>query len=240
MLQTEERKVVAEAVVKASAGKVPVVVQVGAADTQTTVELAKHAEEIGAYAVASLTPYYYKHGEKAVVKHFEAVSKAVNIPVLAYNIPQFTGNKLSPSTVASMAKSGTVSGIKDSSGDLVHLQDLVDAVPDDFVVMNGTEEYGLYAIMSGADGLVSGGSSALPEIFRRLVAAERGGRHAEAIEAQADVLRFKELVKAGPVSAYYSILKERGIDCGAPRPPFLPLDESDARKVAAGLEKFSL
>ncbi len=70
MLSLEERKVVAETVVKGAGGKVPVVVQVGCADTASSVELARHAERVGAEAVASLTPYYYKPGEKAVVRHF--------------------------------------------------------------------------------------------------------------------------------------------------------------------------
>ena len=99
----------------------------------------------------------------------------MDIPVFAYNIPQFTGNNLAPAAVASLAKAGVISGIKDSSRDFLQLVDVIDSVPDDFVVMNGTEEYGLFAIMSGADGLVSGGASALPELFKKLVLSEWKG-----------------------------------------------------------------
>lgn len=240
MLRAEERKRVAETVVSSAAGKVPVVVQVGCADTASTVELARHAERIGADAVASLTPYYYKPGEPAVVKHFEAVSRSVSIPLLAYNIPQFTGNGLQAATVASMAKAGTIAGIKDSSRDLLQLLDLLDAVPDEFVVMNGTEEYALFAIMSGADGLVSGGASALPELFESLVSAQRKGDYGAALEAQRTVLKAKDLVKPGPISAYYAILKERGIDCGAPRAPFLRMEEGQAQKIIHGLKGLGL
>jgi 4-hydroxy-tetrahydrodipicolinate synthase len=240
MLRVDERKEVAEAVVKAAAGKIPVVVQVGCADTASTVELARHAEKVGADAVASLTPYYYKPGEAAIVKHFEIISKSVGIPLFAYNIPQFTGNNLAAGTVASMAKSGIISGIKDSSRDLLQLQDLLDAVHDDFVVMNGTEEYGMYALMSGADGLVSGGASALPELFRSLVASVRKGDYRAAIAAHRQVLAVKDLVRAGPISAYYAILKERGVDCGVPRTPFLPFEASQTGKVVEGLEELGL
>jgi 4-hydroxy-tetrahydrodipicolinate synthase len=240
MLKVDERKRIAETVVNSAAGKIPVVVQVGCADTASTIELAKHAEKVGAYAVASLTPYYYKPGEAAVVRHFEAVSKSTGIPLLAYNIPQFTGNNLAPGTVASMAKSGVIAGIKDSSRDLLHLQDLIDAVPDGFVVMNGTEEYGLHAIMSGASGLVSGGASALPELFKSLVAAQRNGDYKAAMAAQRTVLKFKDLVKAGPISAYYAILRARGVECGEPRPPFLPLGDAQAKAVVSGLKGLNL
>jgi 4-hydroxy-tetrahydrodipicolinate synthase len=240
MLRLEERKVVAETVVNAAAGKVPVVVQVGSADTASTVQLAKHAERVGADAVASLTPYYYKPSEKAVVKHFEAISATLSIPLFAYNIPQFTGNNLQAGTVAAMAETGTIRGIKDSSRDLLQLIDLIRAVPDDFVVMNGTEEYGLFAIMSGADGLVSGGASAVPEVFKSLVVAQRKGDYEEARAAQKKVQGYKELVKPTPVAAYYEILKSRGLDCGKPRQPFLPLERKDADRVIQGLRRLGV
>jgi len=240
MLRLEERKSMAETAVEASAEKVPVVVQVGCADTASTVELAKHAESAGADAVASLTPYYYKPGEKAIMKHFEAIAKSVGIPVFAYNIPQFTGNNLQASAVAAMAKDGTLAGIKDSSRDILQLLDLLQAVPDEFVVMNGTEEYGLFAMMSGADGLVSGGASALPEIFNSLIAAQRKGDYKAALAAQKTVQKFKELVKPTPISAYYEIVRERGIDCGKPRAPFLPMDRAEAERMIKGLRGLGL
>jgi 4-hydroxy-tetrahydrodipicolinate synthase len=240
MLSVEERKLVAETVVAVVAHRIPVVVQVGSADTASTVELAKHAERTGADAVASLTPYYYKPGEVAIAKHFGAVSSSVGIPVFAYNIPQFTGNNLQPSTVAEMARKGTLAGVKDSSRDLLQLLDLIAEVPEDFVVMNGTEEYGLFAIMSGADGLVSGGASALPELFRSLVLAQRRGDHAAALAAQNAVHEFKGLVRRAPIASYYAILEARGIDCGKPRAPFLPVEKADEDRIVAGLKRLKL
>ena len=240
MLSLPERELVAETVVKAAKRNVPVVVQVGCADTESTIELAKHAEKTGADAVASLTPFYYKPGDKAVFKHFEAIKEAVSIPLLAYNIPQFTGNNLLPATVALMARDGTIHGIKDSSQNLLQLEDLIGTVPEDFVVMNGTEEYGLFAIMAGADGLVSGGASALPELFKSVVAAERKGDHKAAIVAQKTILKVKELTKPSPISAYYTILRERGMDCGSPRAPFLPLEEDNAKRTINGLNELGL
>ena len=240
MLSLPERKLVAETVVETARGKVPVVVQVGCADTGSTIELAKHAEKTGADAIASLTPFYYKPGDKAVFKHFEAIKGAVSIPLLAYNIPQFTGNNLLPATVALMARDGTIQGIKDSSQNLLQLEDLIEAVPEDFVVMNGTEEYGLFAIMTGADGLVSGGASALPELFKSMVAAEKKGDHGAAIAAQKTVLKVKELTMPSPIASYYAILRERGIDCGTPRAPFLPLEGAIADRAIKGLKELGL
>lgn len=240
MMSLAERELVAETVIEAAGKKVPVVVQVGCADTASTVTLAKHAERAGAYAVASLTPYYYKPGVKATLKHFAAISNAVSIPVFAYNIPQFTGNNLMPAEVAELAKSEAVSGIKDSSRDFLQLLDLISAVPDDFVVMNGIEEYGLFAMMSGADGLVSGGASALPELMKSMVEAHRKGDRQSALAAQRKVQEVKELVRSGPIAAYYEIIRARGIDCGVPRPPFVPMSRDDAAKAVAGLGRLGI
>ncbi|MDG6912798.1 MAG: dihydrodipicolinate synthase family protein [Nitrososphaerota archaeon] len=240
MLTVEERKSVAEAVIATARKKVPVVVQVGAADTASAVELAKHAEDAGAYAVASLTPYYYRPGDRAVAKHFEALAQAVDMPVLAYNIPQLTGNNLQAKTVAELAKRGIISGLKDSSRDFLHLLELMDAVPDRFPVMNGTEEYGLFAINSGASGLVSGGACALPELLASMFSAVRKGDHAAALAAQNQVRAFKGLVKQNQISAYYEILRARGMDCGSPRRPLLPLDKVEAKRITDGLRALGL
>jgi 4-hydroxy-tetrahydrodipicolinate synthase len=192
MLGLEERKQVAEAVLKEASGRVPVVVQVGRADTHSTIELAKHAEKHGAEAIASLTPYYYKPGELAVQKHFEAISRSAGIPLFAYNIPQFTGNNLKPATVAALAKAGTIAGIKDSARDILQLLELLGLILDGFVVMNGTEEYGLFAMMMGGDGLVSGGANAFPEIYVALVTAVRARDYQGAVDAQQRILQFKD------------------------------------------------
>ena len=160
LLSSKERKGIAETVLSEAGSKVPVVVQVGCADTGSTVELARHAEKAGAYAVASLTPFYYKPGDVAIAKHFETVAKSIGIPLLAYNIPQFTGNNLLPGAIAGLARRGVISGVKDSSRNVIQLLDLLNAVPESFVVMNGTEEYALFAMMMGGDGIVSGAANA--------------------------------------------------------------------------------
>ncbi len=233
MLKLEERKAIAEVVVDDTKGKVPVVVQVGCADTQSTVELAKHAEKAGADAVASLTPYYYKPGDQATVKHFEKVASSISIPLLAYNIPQLTGNVLKPGIVADLGKRRVISGVKDSTRDILHLIDLLGAVPQDMVVMNGTEEYALFALMSGADGVVSGGANVFPELFKSMVALHEKGDYRGALAAQRTIQHFKDIVADGPISAYYELLRERGVDCGRPRAPFLPTDK------VAGAEQLS-
>jgi len=235
LLSIRERKLIAETVLEKSSVRIPVVVQVGAADTASSVDLAIHAEEHGAYAVASLTPYYYKPGDLSMVKHFETISRAVGVPLLAYNIPHFTGNNLRPALVAELGKKGTLAGIKDSTRDVLQLLELLGLVPEDFVVMNGTEEYAMFAMMMGGQGLVSGGANAFPELFVSLVRAVQNKNYKDAIDYQRKVIQFKDAVSGGPIPSYYEILRRRGIDCGQPRPPFLPLNREDMERIATRL-----
>ena len=240
LLQAEERKRVAEVVVREAAGRVPVIVQVGSADTSSTVELARHAEKVGADAVASLTPYYYRPGDNAVVSHFEKICNSISIPLFAYNIPQFTGNNLRPSLVAGMARKGTIKGIKDSSRDFLQLLDIIQGSPEGFTVVNGTEEYALYGLMAGTAGQVSGKANAFPELLRSLVAAFNSEDYESALEAQRLVTEVRNLLGERAISSYYEVLKQRGIDCGKPRGPFLPLDKAEQKRIKAGLTKLGL
>ncbi len=237
LLSVEERKMIAETVIKESSGSLPVVVQVGCADTQTTIELARHAERAGADAVASLTPYYYRLGDDAVRKHFESVSEALTIPLFAYNIPQFTGNNLRPEMVADLARRGTVAGVKDSSRDVLQLLDLIGRAPKGFVVMNGTEEYGLFSLMMGGSGLISGGANVAPGLFTSLVSAHSKGDLKAAVEHQQRVLDLRDAVREWPIPAYYEILRSRGVDCGSPRAPFQPIRKNERDVLLAGLAK---
>ncbi len=114
-LTGEERKRFAKEVVRIVAGRVPLVVGVGAAGTKEMVELARHAEGAGADAVLVVSPFYWKVGEEALFKHFATVAESVGIPVVIYNLPMLTGIDLSPSLIARIAEEcPNAVGLKDT------------------------------------------------------------------------------------------------------------------------------
>jgi 2-dehydro-3-deoxy-D-pentonate aldolase len=114
-LTGDERKRFAEEVVRIVAGRVPLVIGVGAAGTKEMVELALHAESVGADAVLVVSPFYWKVGEEALFRHFATVAESVGIPVVIYNLPMLTGVDLSPSLVARTAdECPNAVGIKDT------------------------------------------------------------------------------------------------------------------------------
>ena len=130
-----ERRRLAEEVARIIAGRVPLVVGVGAAGTREAVELARHAESIGANGVLVVSPFYWKVGEEALFLHFTAVAESVRIPTLVYNFPMLTGMDLSPTLVARLAaECPGIVGIKDTVTEYVHtvnvLREAKEARPD--------------------------------------------------------------------------------------------------------------
>ena len=196
-LTSEERRRFAEEVVRMVGGRVPVVVGVGTSGTRETVELARHAESVGADAVLVVSPFYWTVGEEALFTHFATVAKSVGIPVLVYNLPMLTGIDLSPSLVARVAdECPNVVGIKDTVTVYAHtvgvLQE-VKAERPDFAVLSGWEDLILPSLLAGADGSICAFANVAPELFVDLVGSARNGDLDRAAELHRRVLKLVTL-----------------------------------------------
>lgn len=230
LMRPEERKLVAEKVAEHS-GDRKVVVHVGAPDTLTAVELARHAEEVGAHAVASVPPYYYRHQEEAVVRYFEELAASVGIPVYAYNNPPRVGYPITPELAVKLKQVGVV-GVKDSSFDVLTYIDYKLVAGDDFDVVVGTEALMLPTYVLGARAFIPGMSNYLPELVYELFNALESGDLAKARELQMRVVEIRRRVHSlgSPIALTYLVLEARGLRAGGPRKPFLrPRGELAAR-----------
>ncbi len=165
-LTLPERKRFAEATVEIVAGRVPLLVGVGATGTREAVELARHAQETGADGVLVVTPFYWKVGEEALFGHFAAVAESTSIPTMIYNFPMLTGIDLSPRLVARVAREcPNVTGLKDTVTESSHSVGVlreVNAVRTDFSVLAGFEDQILPALLAGTDGATSALSPTWP------------------------------------------------------------------------------
>uniref|UniRef100_A0A7J3X5F2 Dihydrodipicolinate synthase family protein n=1 Tax=Thermofilum pendens TaxID=2269 RepID=A0A7J3X5F2_THEPE len=238
LMRPEERKLVAEKVLECS-GDRKVVVHVGAPDTLTAVELARHAEDIGAHAVASVPPYYYRHHEEAVVRYFEELAASVSIPVYAYNNPPRVGYPITPELAARLKQVGVV-GVKDSSFDVLTYIEYKLAAGEDFDVVVGTEALMLPTYVLGAKAFIPGMSNYLPELVYELFNALESGDLAKARELQMKVneVRRKLHSLGSPIALTYLVLEARGLRAGSPRKPFLRPREEVARKLVEILAPF--
>jgi len=241
LMTITERQKVAEVVVDQVTGRVPVIVHVGAINTFQAVELAKHAQSIGADAVGAIPPYYYRYPQKDLLDYFRALIQAVDIPVLAYNNPGLSNNPLTPEMVKTLADEG-LAGIKDSSFDLITFCKFLEVVDNPgFIHIVGTEAIAAACIHAGAQAIISGLANVWPERMAELWSALESNDGRAAGEAQIRVLKARGILKFAPtVVVCYDVLKMRGINAGYPRRPYSPLDEATKETIRAAFAKEGL
>lgn len=246
-LTERERRRFAEELVGIVGGRVPLLIGVGSSSTRVAVELARHAEAVGASGVLAVSPFYWKVGEEALFKHFTIVAESVDIPTLIYNFPMLTGIDLSPSLIARVtAECSNVTGIKDTVSEYMHTVNVlheVKPVRSDFAVLVGFEDQILPAMLAGGDGAITGLSNVAPELFVNLVKSATEGDLQTAAELHRRVLSLMALGEHSDpiVGAVKLAMKKRGVPISPTvRGPALPAppeaDEGiDAVLHAAGL-----
>jgi len=246
LMSIEERKKSLEIILDEVNGKVPVVAHVGTADTVTTVELAKHAKEVGAQGVGAICPYYSPHlPEDYLFSHFAALIDAVNeeeFPVYVYNNPHLSQNTITPSLLKRLAEYG-LRGLKDSSFDLVNFYFFQEAVKEysDFNVIIGTEAIFAGAFDAGATGCVCGMANIYPELLEEIYKAQKAGNKEEVQRLQRLILEVRQITKLGPtVPIMHAILRARGVDAGYSRSPYKDISETLLQKVLGELKALKL
>jgi len=222
LMSVEERKQVAEVVINEVNGRIPVILHVGSCSTRSVVELAKHAEKAGADAVAAVPPIYYGFGDDAVERHFKALVEAVSVPVFIYNNPKATGVSVSGKLLARLAELG-VAGIKDSSFEIITFWNLMWSVTKpDFIPVIGTEALILPAVGMGAHAAVCGLANAIPDPVVELYEAVTGGDLKRAAVLQEKVSKMRDIMHFAPtLPMIQAVLRERGVNVGYPRLPFV-------------------
>jgi len=246
-LTSDERKRFAEEVTRIVAGRVPLLIGVGAVGTRETVELARHAEGVGADGLLVVSPYYWKVGEEALFKHFVTVAESVDIPVLIYNLPVLTGVELSPSLVSRVASEcPNVIGLKDTVTEYSHIWNVlheVKPVRPEFSVLAGFEDLILPSMLAGGDGSICGLANVAPELFVSLVRAARNGDLGEAAQLHRKVLLLMTLgsLSDTPLGAIKLAMNMLGVPISPNvRGPALPASEEARGKVEDVLREVGL
>lgn len=222
LLDDGERRQLHAQAVQATGGRVPVLVHVGANSMATAVSLAEHAQSVGADAIAAVTPYFYPLDDDAIFGYYEAISLAApEIPLLAYDIPQMAVNGISPTLFTRLIEEiPTLLGLKCSGPNAQIIRQLIDAACGRTLVLAGNEPIALGSLALGADGLISGLSTAVPELVVALTEAFFSGEIPEALRHQQTLNRVLNIIPSGArIGALKVILAERGIPVGGTVPP---------------------
>lgn len=174
-LRPEEHEQVVATVVETVGGRIPVIAGCGTNDTRTTVEGARRAARAGADALLVVSPYYNKPNPSGMEGHYRAVTESVGIPVVVYNVPGRTGQNLGAALILRLAKIPGVAGVKEASGNLEQLAEILEGRPEGFSVLSGDDALAMPAGALGADGLISVVSNEAPaEAAAMMGAVARG------------------------------------------------------------------
>jgi len=158
-LKREERKRIAEVVIDQANGRVPIIVGVGSTSTEESIDLAKHAKDVGADAVLLQPPYYFKYDEDTLYEHYKEVVVKSDIPLVIYNYPAAVGLDLSPELITRLAEIEEIVGLKDTTTSITHIQRvlyLARKVREDFKVLSGSDDLLLPNLIIGGHGAVTG------------------------------------------------------------------------------------
>jgi 4-hydroxy-tetrahydrodipicolinate synthase len=237
-LTAQEQDRVIRICVEEARGKARVIAGCGTNSTHTTVENVQRAREAGADAALVVTPYYNKPTPEGLFRHFEAAAK--HLPVVMYNVPSRTSLDMLPDTIARCAKIPGVVGVKEASGNVVRVAEILSlGVPDDFSILSGDDMFTLPTLASGGHGIISVVANVAPADMAGLCNAFFKG---DLRSAQAAQVRFAPLVKAlfvetNPLPVKHALHKMGRIGPEL-RLPLTPISEAGAAKVDAALRAY--
>jgi 4-hydroxy-tetrahydrodipicolinate synthase len=236
LMNASEKKRAMEVVAEVINGQRELIVNVSATNVRDAVDLAKHAEKAGATRVASVPPYYFQHPMSDVLRYFDALVQAVNIPVYVYNNPKTVGYGLTVDDIVQLHKHG-VFGMKDSTFDLMYYDAVRRALPPEFDAVMGTEGLFLAASVLGCKAFIPGLGNAYPELCRKLFDETMQGSYAEAYETHKRVMKLRGLMSiCGPTLVGVTEMAWlRGINAGYPRAPFARADDATIAKLRKSL-----
>ena len=236
-MTSEERKKVVKIVIDETAGRVPVVVHVGAIGTKISIDLAKHAESVGADGISSVPPFYWKFNENQIIKYYEDIANSCSIPMIVYNVPLV--GLLGMNAIKRLAKIENVKGIKYTALSQYEITQIKDEVGEEFLVYSGADEMAMSGLIAGADGIVGSFYNIMPELFINIYDAVKNKDLDEAQRLQKQAVEV--IMYALQLPSFYAgmkvILKWMGINAGYCRRPFENLTEEDEVKFKEGFKK---
>lgn len=232
LMSAEDRELVAETVVRRTAGRATVFIHVGAMTEDETIRLAQHAQRIGADGVGVVTPSYFTVNDRSMVEYYKRVCAALpsDFSVYVYVIPQLAHNDISAATMEEIAAAcGNVVGVKYSFSDMRRINEYLQVRGGNFSVVPGSDDLFLPCLSCGCDGVVSGCSGPFPDEFVAVYKAFMDGDLAAARKAQIHATKLVRLMQFGAdMSIFKNILSMRGVTGGHMKKPLLDLTEEQA------------
>jgi 4-hydroxy-tetrahydrodipicolinate synthase len=238
----DEHKQVIDLTVKTVNGRVPVVAGTGANNTLEAIELTESAKQSGADAVLSVVPYYNKPDQEGMYLHFREIAEKVDIPMILYNVPGRTVVSMQPETAARLAEIDNIIGIKEATGSLEQVSDVIRKCPQDFIVLSGDDFTSMPSVFVGGNGVISVISNVYPKGMAQMMELSLAGDLKGACEYHYKMYDLMKLMfsKPSPAPAKKALELMGKIKSGLPRLPLGPMDEANTEKLKAALTELGL
>lgn len=236
----EEDDDVAQCVMDAVAGRIPVIIGSGSNSTETAVMKSKRYADMGVDGLLVITPYYNKANDIGMIRHFETIADAVDVPVVLYNVPSRTGCNLAPHVVERLSHHPRICGVKEASGDIGYVAKIARYVSDDFALVSGNDNMIVPLMSLGGIGVISVFANLCPAICKEITAAWLTGDIARAKTLQ---LAYLDLIDALFIEVNPIPIKEAmnlmGMDIGGYRMPLCEMAEGNREKLRRAMEVLS-
>ena len=226
--------------VRKVAGRVPVIAGTGSNDTKHAIALTKHAEELGADAILSVTPYYNKASQRGLIEHFRVIAEAINIPIILYNVPGRTGMSFSIPALKELAKIPNIVALKEASGNISYTAKVAAEVPE-LYLYSGNDDMIVPVMSLGGLGVISVVANILPEETHNLCAAFSEGNVAEARRLQLSMLDLinKLFIEVNPIPIK-TAMQILGYPVGNLRLPLCEMEESNFEILKKALDAYGV
>ena len=240
-LTREEHLRVVEITVDEAKGKTPVLAGAGGYNTHEVIELARECERLGAHGILSVTPYYNKPTQEGLYLHYKAIASAVPLPIILYSIQGRTGINIDPATVVRLAEIENIVGVKEASGNIQQMAEIVHRVPAHFKVLSGDDTITIPLIALGGRGVISVVSNEIPHVMTQLARLANEGDYAGARALQKHWFPLMQVnfVEANPGPVKWA-MHRMGLLEPVFRLPMVPPSEESRKKIEKILEQVGL
>ena len=235
LMNSEERKRQVEIVRDEVGDRLPVVVHVGAMSTRASIELARHAEAVGAAGISSVPPFYFKFNEEQIFGYYRDISEATSLPMIVYNIP--LAGMMTVSMIERLASLPNVRGVKYTGTALYEVTQIRDACKPGFQIYGGCDELGSSNIALGVDGIIGSFYNCIPDLYLRIWKAVKESDVETAARLQRKALHVIMLgIQSGSMMACIKLwLRAAGVQAGYARRPFDNFTEEQAESLVRSL-----
>lgn len=237
----KERKDIIRFTVDTVQKRIPVIAGTGTNNTDYSIELSKFAQNVGVDCLLLVTPYYNKCTQKGLIEHFSKIASNVNIPCILYNVPSRTGVNILPETVFELSKIDNIVGIKEASGNISQVAEILSKVNNNFYVYSGNDDQNIPILSLGGKGTISVLANILPKQTRDMIHLYLSGNTDKARDIQ---IRYLELIKQLFIEVNPIPIKEAmnmiGLNVGKCRLPLTEMEEKNIINLKKEIQKVGL